>query len=116
LRISDGWDQHMERYYDPAQLHASSWARFWFVAGWQARSNPWSPSVKSRCVQFAQTERVSNLFLLGADFRLRLRWKGKERTTMKDDVYDIPMVYLLYVLIAIAGILAAAVILIIRML
>jgi hypothetical protein len=45
-----------------------------------------------------------------------LKWKGKERTTMKDDVYDIPMVYLLYVLLAIAGIVAAAVILIIRML
>ena len=34
---------------------------------------------------------------------------------MKDDVYDIPMVYLLYVLLAIIGIVAAAVIVILRM-
>ena len=44
-----------------------------------------------------------------------LKRKGKERTTMKDDVYDIPMVYLLYVLLAIVGIVAAAVIVILRM-
>jgi hypothetical protein len=25
----------MDRYYDPPQLHASSWARFWFVADWE---------------------------------------------------------------------------------
>jgi hypothetical protein len=56
------------------------------------------------------------IFCLGPTFGLGLKWKGKERTTMKDDVYDIPMVYLLYVLIAIAGIVAAAVIVIIRML
>jgi hypothetical protein len=35
---------------------------------------------------------------------------------MKDDIYDIPMVYLLYVLLAILGIVAAAKIVIIRML
>ena len=35
---------------------------------------------------------------------------------MKDDIYDIPMVYLLYVLLAIAGIFAAGVIVILRML
>jgi hypothetical protein len=34
---------------------------------------------------------------------------------MKDDIYDIPMVHLLYVLLAIVGIVAAAVIVIIRM-
>jgi hypothetical protein len=34
---------------------------------------------------------------------------------MKDDVYDIPMVYLLYVLLAIVGIVTAAVIVILRM-
>ena len=35
---------------------------------------------------------------------------------MKDDIYDIPMVYLLYVLLAILGIVAAAEMVIIRML
>jgi hypothetical protein len=35
---------------------------------------------------------------------------------MKDDIYDIPMVYLLYVLLATVGIVAAAVIAIVRML
>ena len=34
---------------------------------------------------------------------------------MKDDIYDIPMVYLLSILLAIVGSVAAAVILIIRM-
>ena len=34
---------------------------------------------------------------------------------MKDDIYDIPMVYLLYVLLAVVGIVAAGVIVIIRM-
>jgi hypothetical protein len=43
-----------------------------------------------------------------------LRWKG--RTTIKDDIYDTPTVYLLYVLLAIVVIVAAAVIAIIRML
>jgi hypothetical protein len=53
--IADGWDLHMDRYYDSPQLHASSRARFWFVADWQARTNRWSLSIKSRCDQFAQT-------------------------------------------------------------
>jgi hypothetical protein len=35
---------------------------------------------------------------------------------MKDDIYDIPMAYLLYVLLAIVGIVATAVIVIIGML
>jgi hypothetical protein len=35
---------------------------------------------------------------------------------MKDDIYDIPMVYLLYVLLAVVAIVAVAVIVIIRML
>jgi hypothetical protein len=54
-------------------------------------------------------------FLLWADFGL---WTEVERKgpTMKDDIYDIPMVYLLYVLLAIVGIVAAAVIVILRML
>jgi hypothetical protein len=38
-----------------------------------------------------------------------------ERTTMKDDLDDIPMTYLLYVLLAIAAIVAAAAIVITRM-
>jgi hypothetical protein len=60
--------------------------------------------------------RIDSIFCLRPIIGFGLKWKGKERTTMKDDVYDIPMVYLLYVLLAIAGIVAAAVILIIRML
>jgi hypothetical protein len=59
---------------------------------------------------------LDSIFCLRPIIGFGLKWKGKERTTMKDDVYDIPMVYLLYVLLAIAGIVAAAVILIIRML
>jgi hypothetical protein len=72
-------------------------------------------SVKSRCDQFAQNlVCASNLFLFGADFGLRI--VGKERTTIKDAIYGIPTVYLLYVLLAIVVIAAAAVIAIIRML
>jgi hypothetical protein len=41
---------------------------------------------------------------------------GKERATIKEDIYDIPTVYLLYVLLAIVVIVAATVIAIIRML
>jgi hypothetical protein len=52
-----------------------------------------------------------SIFCLEADFWLRIE---VERTTMKDDIYDIPMVYLLYVLLAIVGIVAAAAIVIIR--
>jgi hypothetical protein len=40
---------------------------------------------------------------------------GKERSTMKDDLDDIPVVYLLYVLLAILGMVAAAAIVIARM-
>jgi hypothetical protein len=62
----------------------------------------------------ANLARASNLFsALGPILNFGLNWK--ERATMKDDIYDIPRVYLLYVLLAIVGIVAAAVIVIIRM-
>jgi hypothetical protein len=41
---------------------------------------------------------------------------GKEGTNVKDDLDDIPMVYLLYVLLAIGGIVAGAVFLVFKML
>jgi hypothetical protein len=62
----------------------------------------------------ANSVRASNLFSAwGRILGFGLKWKG--RTTMKDDIYDIPMVYLLYVLLTIVVIVAATVIAIIRM-
>jgi hypothetical protein len=45
-----------------------------------------------------------------------LRGKGKEGTDVKDDPNDIPMVYLLYVLLAIGGIAAGAIFVVFNML
>jgi hypothetical protein len=42
--------------------------------------------------------------------------KGKEGTDVKDDPDDIPMVYLLYVLLAIAGVVAGAAFVVVKML
>jgi hypothetical protein len=53
-----------------------------------------------------------SIFCLENDFGLRVE---TERTTMKDDLDDIPITYLLYVLLAIAAIVAAAAIVIARM-
>jgi hypothetical protein len=52
---------------------------------------------------------------LGGRFQT-LRGKGKERTDVKDDPDDIPMVYLLYVLLAIGALVAGAAIVVSRML
>jgi hypothetical protein len=103
----------MDRYCGPPQLHALSWAQFWFVAVWQTRDQavvsigqkPWR-SVRANCSCF------KSIFCLGNDFGLRVE---TERTTMKDDLDDIPMAYFLYVLLAIAAIVAAAAIVITRM-
>jgi hypothetical protein len=62
----------------------------------------------------ANLAHASNLFSFWGPFLgFGLKWKGKD--PMKDDIYDIPMVYLLYVLLAVVGIVAAGVIVIIRM-
>jgi hypothetical protein len=45
-----------------------------------------------------------------------LRGKGREGTDVKDNPDDIPMVYLLYVLLAIGGIVVGAVFLVFKML
>jgi hypothetical protein len=45
-----------------------------------------------------------------------LRGKGKEGTDVKDDPNDIPMVYLLYVLLAIGALVAGAAIVVVKML
>jgi hypothetical protein len=45
-----------------------------------------------------------------------LRGKGKEGTEVKDDPNDIPMVYLLYVLLVIGGMVVGAVFLAFKML
>jgi hypothetical protein len=45
-----------------------------------------------------------------------LRGKGKEGTDVKDDPDDIPMVYLLYVLLAIAGAVVGAAFVVVKML
>lgn len=54
-----------------------------------------------------------SIFCWGDSFGLRIR---AERSTMKDDLDNIPVVYLLYVLLAILLMITAAVIVIIRML
>jgi hypothetical protein len=53
-----------------------------------------------------------SIFCLADIFGLRVE---TERTTMKDDLDDIPMAYLLYVLLAIVAIVAVAAIVVIRM-
>lgn len=45
-----------------------------------------------------------------------MRGKGKEGTDVKDDPNDIPMVYLLYVLLAIGALVAGAAIVVVKML
>jgi hypothetical protein len=45
-----------------------------------------------------------------------LRGKGREGTIVKDNPEDIPMVYLLYVLLAIGGIMAIAAIVVVKVL
>jgi hypothetical protein len=45
-----------------------------------------------------------------------LRGKGKEGTDVKDDPNDIPMVYLLYVLLTIGALVAGAAIVVAKML
>jgi hypothetical protein len=57
--------------------------------------------------------RFESIFCWGASFGLRI---GSERSTMKDDLDDVPVVYLLYVLLSILLMITAAVIVIARML
>jgi hypothetical protein len=70
---------------------------------------------RSKAVAICSRELSScceSIFCLGQDCGLRVETEG---TTMKDELDDIPVAYLLYVLVAIVTIVAAGVIVIIKM-
>jgi hypothetical protein len=89
MRISDGWDQHMDRYCGSPQYRASLWARCWFVTGWQDSTNPLSQLGSQSCDLHTATVRVDQ----GGN--------GKASANVKDDPDDIPMIYLQYVVLVI---------------
>ena len=65
------------------------------------------------CLREQRTQRKENT---RATDELSFGRSEKEGTDVKDDLDDIPMAYLLYVLLAIVGVLAGAVIVIVKML
>jgi len=94
MRISDGSDQRMDRYCGSPQYRASLWARCWFVTGWQDPTNLLSQSRS----QFCDLHR--------ATVRMHQGGNGKASANMKDDWDDIPMAYLLYIVLMIVVLVA----------
>lgn len=107
----------MARLYVSPQLHAlfPEWCSF--AVDWQDRTCQRPLAVGKLCNLATGTARaIQRTPRLSNDFRLQVAIERKEGTEMKDDPDDIPMVYLLYVLLAIGGIVGLAAIVVIRIL
>jgi hypothetical protein len=106
----------MARLYGAPQLHALFRERCSFAVDWRHRVCHQSLAAGKWCKLAAETARaIPRTSSLAEQFQAS-GGDRKEGTDVKDDPNDIPMVYLLYVLLAIGGIVAIAAIVIIRIL
>lgn len=106
----------MDRHYGSPQLHALSQEPYSFAVDWQDRTCHRSlVAGKFTICQREQRMRCEENTLLTDDFNFLGR-SEREGTDVKDDLDDIPMTYILYVLLVIVGIVAGAVFVIVRML
>src|ERR1700721_4524614 len=101
----------MARLYGAPQLRALFRGWVSFAVDWQDRTCQQPLAVGKFCDLETETARAPVCRTI-----LGVKWRSKGRTDVKDDPNDIPMVYLLHVLLAIGGIVAVAAIVVIRML